>query len=107
MSNIKEEMQLAGFQIIANVGTAKSMYLEAMEFARNKDYDKARALIEEGREVFGEAHKHHFELIAKESQGEDLPFSLILMHAEDQMLNTETIQILVSEMVTMYEMFNK
>ncbi len=107
MSNVKEEMQMAGFQIISTVGMAKSCYMEALELAREGKIDEANQKVEEGREMFGEAHHHHLGLLQKEAQGEDLPFSLILMHAEDQLLTTEAIQLMVSEMIVMYSKINK
>lgn len=107
MSNVKEEMQMAGFQIIATVGMAKSSYMEALELAREGHIEEAQAKVAEGREMFSEAHHHHLGLLQKEAQGEDLPFSLILMHAEDQLLTTESIELMISEMIIMYSKINK
>ena len=98
-----EQMQMIAFQIIASVGTAKSNYVEAMQAAKAGDFEKADGLIKEGDGFFGEAHKHHFDLIQKEANGEELPFSLMLMHAEDQMLNTETIKLLAVEIIDLHK----
>ncbi|WP_312096687.1 PTS lactose/cellobiose transporter subunit IIA [Niallia sp.] len=37
----------------------------------------------------------------REAAGEQLPFSLILMHAENQKLTTETVKIMASKMCGM------
>lgn len=100
---MKEKMQKAAFEIIANVGTTKSMYLEALEFAKKGEYQKAKNMMLEADEIFSNAHHLHFNFITSEANGEDLPFSLLLMHAEDQMMNTETIKILVNELIELHK----
>ena len=42
-----EGMELVSFQIIASVGAAKSMYMEAMKAAQEFDFEKAEKLIED------------------------------------------------------------
>ena len=98
---MKEKMQEIGFQMIAQVGMAKSSYIEAMYFSRDKKFEEAEAKIKEGDDFFKEAHHLHFDLVQKEAQGEDLPFSILFMHAEDQLLNTETIKIMAEEIITL------
>ena len=88
-----EKMQAIAFQMIATVGTAKSMYIEALQLAKNGQFDEAQELYVSADEIYSEAHTLHFELVQKEANGEQLPFSLMLMHAEDQMLNAETVKI--------------
>ena len=100
---MKAKMQEAAFMMIANVGTAKSMYIEGLQLVKKGEFEEAEKLIKEGEEIFSEAHKLHFEFVQKESQGEDLPFSLLLMHAEDQMMNTETVKILVDELIEIHK----
>lgn len=94
-----EKMQEIAFQIIATVGGAKSMYMEAIYLSRELKFDEAEEKLVEGEAMFAQAHSLHFELVQKEANGEELPFSLLLMHAEDQMLNTETIQLMATEII--------
>lgn len=98
---MKEELQTAAFQIIATVGEAKSLFIEAMYAARENDFEGAQAKLDEGTEVYSKAHSFHFELVQKEASGEDLPFSILFMHAEDQMLTTETVKIMAEEIVNL------
>jgi PTS system cellobiose-specific IIA component len=103
---MKEKMQETAFQIIAAVGTAKSSYVEAMYLAREKEYDKAMEKIKEGDEIFNTAHHYHFELVQLEANGETLPFSIIFMHAEDQLLSTETIKLMAEEIIFLRKEIN-
>ena len=97
-----EGIELISFQIIAAVGTAKSMYIEAIQAAKNGSFDEADQLIKEGSQVFLEGHKAHASLIQKEASGEKLEFSLLLMHAEDQLMNAETTKIMAVEIIDLY-----
>ena len=56
----------------------------------------------EAEEAFVEAHKIHSELIQKEASGEKTEFSLLFMHAEDQMASTEIVQLLAQELIELY-----
>ncbi len=96
---MKEELQTVAFQIIATVGEAKSLFVEAMYASREGDFAKAEELLNKGSEVFASAHGFHFDIVQKEAQGEDLPFSVMFMHAEDQLLSTETIKLMAEEIV--------
>ncbi|HWJ77686.1 MAG TPA: PTS lactose/cellobiose transporter subunit IIA [Niallia sp.] len=102
--NTLEEMQTAAFQIISFAGEARSSYVEAIQIARNGNIEEAKRKIEEGVQNYNLIHKVHASLVQREAAGEELPFSLILMHAEDQMLTTETLKIMASEMIEMCAM---
>ncbi len=99
MATTLEEMQMVAFQIIAQVGSAKSFYVEAMQYAKAGDFAKAEEAIKSGEELYAKAHHFHHDLVQKEAAGEQLPFSMMIMHAEDQLLNTETIKIMAEEII--------
>lgn len=100
---INEEINMVSFSIISNVGTAKSLVMEALYAAKEGNFKIAEEKLEESRQFFVEGHKAHASLIQKEASGEKIEFSLILMHAEDQMMNTETMSELVKEMIELYK----
>lgn len=91
------------FQIIANVGMAKTMYLQALDEAKNNNFDKAQEMLDQGKEVFVEGHKAHAEILAKSAGADSIQMSMILAHAEDQLMSTETIEIMVKELIEVYK----
>lgn len=99
MENMLEKMQEVGFQIIAAVGEAKSSYVEAMYLSREGKFDEAEQKIADGDNSYKDAHHFHFELLKKEAEGTELPFSLMLMHAEDQLLTTEVVKLMAVEVI--------
>ncbi len=99
-----EQMQAVAFQIIAEVGSAKSMYMEAIRIAKeDNDFKAAREMIKEGQELAASAHSHHFGLVSQEANGEVLTFSIMLMHAEDQLLTTEVVKLMAEELIDVHE----
>ncbi len=95
-----EEMSL---NIITNVGTARSMYVEAIQAAKGGDIEQARSLIEEGEKIFVEGHKAHANLVAAEVGKEEMAYLFLVMHAEDQLMSAETLKIIAEEFITLYE----
>ena len=57
-----EELELQVFQIISAVGTARSLYIEAIHAAKDKDYERAAELLKKGDTSFAEGHDTHLEL---------------------------------------------
>ena len=102
-----EGLELACFEIISNVGTAKSCYINAIHKAKEGDYEEAKKLIEEGNQMYAEGHKAHVEMIQKEAAGESVETCLLLSHAEDQMMSAETFQVLAGEFIDLCKMINK
>lgn len=100
--NINELYSVAFF-IISNVGTAKSLVMEALYAAKDGNFTLAEEKIKESEQFFVEGHIMHASLIQKEANGEQLHFSLMLMHSEDQLMSAETISLLVKEMIEIYK----
>ena len=89
------------------VGSARSNYIEAIQKAKEGDFTGAEALIKEGAEFFQEGHHAHADLIQKEAGGEKTEISLLLMHAEDQLMSAEAFGILATEFVDLYRALQK
>lgn len=104
---MSDEIVETSFQIIACSGTAKSLYIEAIQTAKSKDFEKVESLFNEADEVFVSAHKVHASLVQKEAQGIATEVSLLLVHAEDQMASCETIKLLAQEIIALYKLIEK
>ena len=64
------ELQMTCFEIISYVGTAKSMYINAVQKAKEGDYDAAEELIKQGDDAYNGGHDVHMGLLKKEANGE-------------------------------------
>lgn len=79
----KEEVQLYAFQMIALAGEATDFYFRAIAEFKKENNELSLELFENGNERLVECHQIQTDLIHKESQGEDIPYSLIMTHAQD------------------------
>ncbi|WP_430308120.1 PTS lactose/cellobiose transporter subunit IIA [Robertmurraya massiliosenegalensis] len=107
MKMVDESLEMIAFQMISNVGSAKSIVMEALYAAKEGDFELAEEKIAESQKYFVEGHKIHATLIQREAAGNKVEFSLLFMHAEDQLMSAETITELVKEMIEMYKRFGK
>ena len=102
-----EGIELICFQIISTVGNARSLYIEAIQAAKAGDFEKAEELIKEGEASFTEGHAAHGKLIQQEASGEATTMTLLLTHAEDQLMSAEAFGILSGEFVDLYKEIKK
>lgn len=102
-----EELQRIAFEIIAAVGEAKTYYMKAIDLAKEAKPEEARETVSQGNKVFARAHEHHFSCIQKEAEGGQLPFSILFLHAEDQLLSTEIMRDMVVQLIDVYEELNQ
>ena len=77
-----EGIELVCFKMISALGAAKSSFMEAIQEAKLGNFDKARNCIEEGDPV---------------------TLSLLLVHAEDQLMSAEFLKITAEEIIALYE----
>ena len=98
-----EGVELISFQIISAVGSARSMYIEAIQLAKQGDIEGAQKLMKEGEAVFVEGHHAHAKLIQQEASGESSTITLLLLHAEDQLMSAEGFKIIADEMIDVYK----
>ena len=94
-----DELELVAFDIISNVGMGKSLAIEAIREAKKGNYIESDKKIDEAKEYLLNGHHAHAKLIQKEATGEKIEFSLIMMHAEDQLISAETVKDLAVEII--------
>ena len=90
-----EAFETACFGIITYVGTARSCFVNAVQCAKQGDFEAAQEQIRQGDEAFTEGHHIHADLLAQDANGELNESGLILMHAEDQLMSAETFRIIL------------
>ena len=98
-----EGLELICFEIISSVGMARSLYIEAIQEAKAGNFE----LIKQGDESFTEGHHSHAKLIQQEAGGEATQMTLLLTHAEDQLMSAEAFKILSQEFMDLYKEIKK
>ncbi|POP45017.1 PTS lactose/cellobiose transporter subunit IIA [Superficieibacter electus] len=88
--------------IIVNAGEARSQSLQALSLAGEGNLVEARARLSAAELALREAHKTQTRLIEDEARGIHHPVSLLMIHAQDHLMNAITINDLVSIQIKKY-----
>lgn len=103
MAYTYEQLAELSFKIITFAGSAKSDAMEAIYAAKAGQFEEAKLKMKEAHKNLIEAEKQHAELIQKEAAGEKIHIPLLFMHAEDQMLCTQTLMLLADEIIDLHK----
>lgn len=97
MSSYEESIM----SLILNAGNARSLAIEAFRLARAGRYEEADQHLAECQEALNEAHEAQTGLIQAELSGEKSEVTLLMVHAQDHVMNAMTVHDLVREMIEM------
>ena len=99
---MSEEEQVV-INLIVNSGGARSSASEAIQYAKGGDLEKARQSLKDARETVNLAHHSQTQLIQAEIRGEKAPLNLLMVHAQDHLMNALVVIDLAEEFVDLYE----
>ena len=74
------------FTVILHAGNARSLAKEAAELASEGDFEGAEAKMAEANDEQLKAHEVQAKIIRIEAAGQQVPFSILLIHAMDLLL---------------------
>lgn len=96
-------MEKVIMELIVNSGNARSIAMEAIRDARNGEMDKANKKIEQCEEFLGRAHEVQTKLIQDEASGRTNEVTLLMVHAQDHLMNAMSIKDIANELISVYE----
>ncbi|ARU91765.1 lichenan-specific PTS system IIA component [Spiroplasma clarkii] len=94
------------FQIITFAGEAKSKAFAAINSAESNQFAAAWQEIDLAYKAIIAAEKVHLEVIQQEAQGVKHEFSVLFMHAEDQMLTSQSTIDFAERFINIYKLIN-
>ncbi len=98
-----ENLENTIFQIILYGGNGRSAAMEAIMAAKAGNFDEAKNKLDEAAQSLSEAHKLQTSLIQAETRGENAPVSLLMVHAQDHLMNAMTLKDIAVEFIDMYK----
>lgn len=98
-----EENELISVQIITYAGSARSKCFEAIKSAKAGNFEESAQFMIEAKSSFTEAHKIHAQLIQREAAGDSVTMTLLLSHAEDQLMNAEMSRDMAYEIIDLHK----
>lgn len=92
--------------IIMHGGNARSLSMRAMSASKKSNFEEADKLVEEATEELGKAHRIQTDLIQAETRGERTGVSLLMVHAQDHLMNAMTVKDLALEIISLNKKIN-
>ncbi|MBY8911870.1 PTS lichenan transporter subunit IIA [Bacillus sp. YC2] len=99
---MNEKMEQIIFQIILHGGNGRSASMEAIAAAKRGDSCLAEQKLQEAARELTEAHHYQTELIQNEAGGEKTEMTLLMVHAQDHLMNAMTVKDMAAELVELY-----
>ena len=92
-------LEEAVMEIIVNAGQSRSLCFEALHAARQGNLDEAKSLLREADGYARQAHK----LIEQDAGEARQPMTLIMVHAQDHLMNSLLARELSEEIIHLYQ----
>ena len=96
-------LEEAVMEIIVNAGQSRSLCFEALHAARQGNLDEAKSLLREADGYARQAHKMQTKLIVQEAGEARQPMTLIMVHAQDHLMNSLLARELSEEIIHLYQ----
>lgn len=100
---ISEELIIG---LIVTAGESKSCAMEAIQAARDGRWDSAAAFLHQSDEAARHCHQTQTRLIGDDEGSGRIPLSLIMVHAQDHIMNAMLCREMAEEIVCLYRKFD-
>lgn len=91
------------FEIISHGGDARGYAYDALREAKKGNYSNAELLLKKSEEELNLAHNTQTKLIQAEINGQDLKMSLLMVHAQDQLMTAISEKNLIEQMIDLFK----
>lgn len=99
MESETNPMELIVMQLVVGSGNARSLAIEAIRAGREGDFSLAEEKLKECGKSLAEAHEIQTSLIQKEARGDHMQVQLLMVHAQDHLMNAMTVRDLAVEII--------
>ncbi len=79
------DINVVAFSLIAEAGNAKSLAMQAIRYALDRDFDQAVAAVNACEESLVSAHDVQTGMLRQEMSGQPVEVNLMMVHAQDHL----------------------
>lgn len=101
-----EELEATIFELIVHSGNARGLLYESLDCAENGEYQQIDDLLVEAKAEMNTAHNIQTQLIQDNLAGKGA-ISLLLIHAQDQLMTAMSEQALIERLIKMQKQLNE
>lgn len=95
------------FGLIALAGDAKASYHQAMLLMQEGKVEEAQAAVTEGDATLKDAHSIQTKFVTLEAQGKTATVGVLMVHAQDHLMNTILVKEMLGYMMNMQNEINQ
>lgn len=99
---MNEENLEAIMGLIVHAGNAKSDAMEAIQAAKEGDFDLADEKITQAEAALVEAHHAQTGLLTEEAKGNHMKVTLLTVHSQDHLMTSIAFTDLAKEIIDLY-----
>jgi len=97
------DLEAVAMTIVGNAGESRSLSYEALKEAKNGNFKRAKEILDDSRAKMLAAHEVQTELICNEADGNGIGMNLLMVHAQDHLMNSILARELVEELIDVYK----
>lgn len=98
-----ENLEMEVMNLILASGNGKSCAMEAIQYAKAGEFDKAEQSLEESVKELSEAHHVQTALMQREINGEKIDMGILMVHAQDHLMTSLVVKDMAAEIVELYK----
>lgn len=107
MSELKKFDEAVIINIIIEAGTANSMLQQAYLKMVEGNEKETEEMLEKANEALVKAHEAQTDLLREESEGNNSQVSLLMVHAQDHLMNAILCKQLITNLIDMQKQINE
>lgn len=107
MAMTPEEYDELIMGLVVDGGNARSLAMEAIWAAKAGKLDEAEERLKECEEALTEAHNAQTDMIQAEIQDKGMPLKLLMVHAQDHLMDAIVVKDMAREIIDLYKKFDE
>jgi len=97
------EKEMLVMNLIVDAGSARSYAMQAIQLAKEGNFDEALEALENADKDMSKAHGMQTDLIQNEAKGNKTEIDLFMVHAQDHIMTAMLARDLAKELVELYK----
>lgn len=97
------DLEQIAMTMISKAGEGRALSMEAIEYAKEGDFLKAEECLSRSTKCLQAGHKANVDLLWAEAQDKNMKISILLIHAQDHIMDAMTVRELAEQMIALYK----
>lgn len=99
---MSEQLEMQLMNLILQAGICRSALMEALQYAKKQQFEELDRLLKQADDALLAAHHAQTELIGQDEGEGKLPVTIIMVHAQDHVMNAVLLMDIIKEFIELY-----